>query len=69
MSKKKHSHGHHEHGHSHRHKPKQGLHKDWRSWVVVGLMLAAMVVYVLSMDESIAPGEPPGDRPPVEAIE
>ncbi len=31
-------------------------HKDWRVWVVVGLMLAAMVAYVLTMDESVQPG-------------
>ncbi|MCA9103746.1 MAG: hypothetical protein R3C10_26705 [Pirellulales bacterium] len=31
------------------------LHKDWRTWTVVVLMLAAMAVYVLSLDESIGP--------------
>lgn len=31
-------------------------HTDWRLWVVVGLMLLAMVVYVLTMDESVQPG-------------
>jgi len=33
-----------------------GLHKDWRFWVAVGLMIAAIVAYVLSMDESMQPG-------------
>jgi hypothetical protein len=30
---------------------KNGLHKDWRTWVVVLLMLGAMAIYVLSFDE------------------
>ena len=33
-----------------------GLHKDWRTWTVVILMLAAMAIYVLSQDEAIEPG-------------
>ncbi len=36
--------------------PKSAWHKDWRTWVVVGLMLAAMAVYVFSVDESVDPG-------------
>jgi hypothetical protein len=31
------------------------LHKDWRVWLAVALMLAAMAMYVLSLDESVAP--------------
>jgi hypothetical protein len=31
------------------------LHKDWRVWLVVGLMLAAMIIYVLTLDESVLP--------------
>jgi hypothetical protein len=56
-----HGHDHHGHGHQdHHHGAKsKGLHKDWRTWVVVGLMLAAMVAYVMSMDESLAPGGAP----------
>lgn len=50
----------HAHGHQHEHKPKNdGLHKDWRTWAVVLLMLAAMAAYVLSGDEEIVPGEAP----------
>jgi hypothetical protein len=30
-------------------------HKDWRVWVVVLLMLAAIVGYVLTLDDSILP--------------
>jgi len=59
-----HQHKHHDHDHQHK-KPK-GLHTDWRLWLVVVLMLAAMVIYVLSDDESIQPGQP-NASPPVPA--
>jgi hypothetical protein len=56
----------HEHSHSekhaHHHNNKSGirnLHKDWRSWVVVGLMLAAMATYVLTLDDSVVPSPRP----------
>ncbi len=49
--------------------PSPGIHKDWRAWTVVGLMLVAIVVYVLSMDESIVPGQPDGPALPAEAAE
>ena len=45
--------------HNHEHKEKTGirnLHKDWRTWVVVGLMLAAISMYVLTLDDSVIPG-------------
>ena len=29
------------------------LHKDWRVWVGVVAMLAAIVIYVLSLDDSL----------------
>lgn len=50
----------HEHGSSSKHrsglKPeKVQLHKDWRVWVGVGLMLLAMLVYVVTLDDSILP--------------
>jgi len=31
------------------------LHKDWRVWLAVALMLAAMAMHVLSLDESVVP--------------
>ena len=34
----------------------RGFHKDWRLWVVVGLMLLAMLTYVMTMDEAVQPG-------------
>lgn len=49
----------HHHGHADHHEghtPKRGLHKDWRTWAVVGLMLLGMAVYVLSFDEEEQPG-------------
>lgn len=57
-----HNHGHHPHGH----KPKSGLHKDWRLWLVVGLMLAAMAMYVYTNDEADPPGST-APQPPVDA--
>jgi hypothetical protein len=57
-------HDHHGH-HNHQHPPKRKLHQDWRAWLVVGLMLAAMAMYVFSLDESIVPGDPKaGERMP-----
>jgi ABC-type Zn2+ transport system substrate-binding protein/surface adhesin len=50
-------HGHHGHdGHGHKHQGKRPVHKDWRLWFAVVLMLVAMAVYVLSDDESVTPG-------------
>jgi hypothetical protein len=54
-------HGHH---HSHKHGPAwKRLHRDWRIWVVVALMLAAMLMYVCTDDESLQPGGKPSNRP------
>jgi len=41
-----------------------GFHKDWRLWVIV-VMLVAMGVYLLTLDESILPGG--GSAPPAPA--
>ena len=50
-------HGDHDHQHAHAKGPAlRGLHRDWRFWVAVALMLVAMLIYVLSMDESLRPG-------------
>jgi hypothetical protein len=40
-----------------------GLHKDWRTWVVVGLMLAAIGIYVFTLDDAVRPGSPQKDTP------
>jgi len=63
-------HGHHDHGdhQGHTHAPSPWwtrAHRDWKTWVVVGLMLLAMVVYIMTMDESIVPGG--GTQQPVPA--
>ena len=49
---------HHNHAgdHAHAHSPSRGLHKDWRTWLVVVLMLAGIATYVLSFDEEDQPG-------------
>ncbi len=43
----------HEHHHTHK---RRGIHRDWRVWLAVAIMLGAMFMYVMSMDESLAPG-------------
>jgi hypothetical protein len=38
----------------HHHSPgRQRLHKDWRVWVGVVAMLAAIAIYVLTLDDSL----------------
>ena len=44
------------------------LHRDWRIWVAVILMLAAMAAYLLTQDERIAPGTPAVGNPPTTNI-
>jgi hypothetical protein len=34
---------------------RKGLHKDWRTWLIIALMLAAIGIYVLTLDDSIQP--------------
>jgi hypothetical protein len=57
------------HTHSHEHSrdkarhsqttgPGMKWHKNWRTWAVIGLMLAAIGTYVLTLDDSIQPGNP-----------
>jgi hypothetical protein len=55
----------HSHGHDQRHEKHtsvagalSGLHRDWRTWLVIGLMLAAIGTYVLTLDDSIQPASP-----------
>jgi len=51
-SKHQHSKDHHR---SHNH-PQRKVHKDWRLWLAVVLMLLGMVIYVVTLDESVLPG-------------
>ncbi len=31
------------------------FHKDWRVWLAVGVMLVAIIMYVLTLDDSVVP--------------
>jgi hypothetical protein len=37
----------------HHHHLRRRLHRDWRMWAVILLMLAAVMIYVLSLDDSL----------------
>ncbi len=54
------------HPHHTQAKKKSDLHKDWRTWTVVILMLAGMAAYVLTNDESVVPAVQPEE--PMEAM-
>ena len=41
------------------------MHKNWKTWVVIILMLAAMLMYVVSDDEALPPGDPDAAGQPV----
>ncbi len=52
----------HKHSESHKHARRDDaepsdrkFHKDWRVWLAVVIMLAAIIVYVLTLDDSIVP--------------
>jgi hypothetical protein len=58
------NHGHHDHSsHHNADKPRRQIHKDWRIWVGVIVMLAALAVYVLTLDERFRPVPAPGPEP------
>ena len=58
----------HEHGH-HQGPSRRKLHHDWRLWLVVALMLAAMLIYVLSDSERFSLDGSKGKMsPPVPAM-
>jgi hypothetical protein len=47
-----------DHGHHHQKlhgSTKRGLHKDWRAWLVVLLMIGTIIAYLASMDERNSP--------------
>jgi hypothetical protein len=52
----KHAHGRKADKNSHHQIDWTGLHKDWRTWLVIALMLAAIGTYVLTLDDSVQPG-------------
>jgi hypothetical protein len=55
MTKKHHHHGGpRKHAHKENQKPYwRRIHKDWRLWVALALMLAAILIYVLSLDDAL----------------
>jgi len=57
------------HGHSHPGAPTTGGRKHMKWITVVGLvlMLGAMAMYILSLDESVQPGQPEGAGVPMAA--
>jgi len=56
---------HHDHsGHHHEEKPRRQYHKDWRVWVAVVVILAAMATYVLTNGEVLRPALPPQESVP-----
>lgn len=38
---------------------KPALHRDWRTWIGVVLMLLATLIYVLTLDDALEPGLTP----------
>jgi len=63
----KHSHQRESAKQSHPKASRPGLHKNWRTWLALGLMLAAMATYVLTLDDSIQPGSTARDGAPAAA--
>jgi hypothetical protein len=53
-----------QHPHPHQSAPGRGLHRDWRTWVAVGVLLLAAGAYVLNLDRIIVPGAPAGGQAP-----
>ena len=43
----------------------KGVHRDWRVWCAVFLMIAGMIVYVMSDDLSVRFRSRPPQSPPV----
>jgi len=42
-------------GHNNKQRSRSKLHKDWRAWLALLLMLGAIVMYVLTLDDSMVP--------------
>ena len=64
------SHQQHKHDKHHQHsQKKKKAHKDWKTWFVIGMMLLAMLLYVISDDEALPPGASQDDGQTVPAGE
>ena len=62
MSENKRSHRHHgEHNHNSEHQPPywKRAHRDWKFWMALSLMLAAMIIYVMSDNLAFRPRHQP----------
>jgi len=55
---------HHPEGHHHHGKSRPPIHKDWRAWVAVVLILTAMGVYIITNGEVLRFGPPPQPAAP-----
>lgn len=66
MSRHQH-HPHHPHNENSSVHPRKSFHRDWRFIVAVILMLIAIIVYVMTLDDSVVPvptpENPPGAQP------
>ena len=45
------------------HPHRRQWHKDWRTWLIVVLMLAGIGIYVLTLDDSLVPLGGSGSNP------
>src|SRR5579871_2224309 len=54
MNQSHHDH-HHDHGHRDNVNARRPIHRDWRAWVIVVVLLAAMASYVLTDGEVLRP--------------
>lgn len=52
-SKAKRSKAHKRYSTSKKDEPKKGFHKDWRVWLGIGLMVIAISIYVVTLDDSM----------------
>jgi hypothetical protein len=58
--------GHHSDHHHEANSPRRQYHKDWRLWVAVVVILAAMATYVLTNGEVLRPvGRGPAEQVPI----
>jgi hypothetical protein len=61
MNEHRHDHS----GHHHEDKPRRQYHKDWRVWVGLVVILAALATYVLTNGEVLRPVPRQTDAPVV----